>query len=110
MIHRRPGQTDGEGPPDNNDYSVLQDVELRLVIGPPQATNRLRHVQSLLLQFPPQVALGDTDQKFRNRTLWLQHFRSEWSLLKKELPANLHLLSLDALGPDALKKPLGGTT
>ena len=109
-MHRRPGRTDGEGPPVNNDFSVLKDVELRLVIGSPQYANRLRHTLSLLLQFPPQVVIGDSQNKFGGRPSWLNYFISDWSLMGSgaSFPPNLHLLSLDATTPK--RNPVNGTT
>lgn len=109
MIHRRPSHTDGEGPPVSNDFSILKDVELRIVIGTPQYANRLRHVVSLLQQFPPQIIVGDTQNKFAGRVDWLNNFKSNWSLVDgSSFPPNLHLLSLDATAPK--RNPVNGTT
>jgi hypothetical protein len=95
MMHRRSLQGDNRGPV-LDDLDRVEAVSLWLVVGDPKASNALRHRLHFHQNFPPTLFFETAGSP------WPQGSAPASSLLTGELPASLHLASLQARVPTPL--------
>jgi hypothetical protein len=91
MVHRNPDMGDGFGP-GLTDTSEVYPV-LRVVVDSPSGSHGPLHRQPYLINFPLSVF---TDVA-KSASDWSSSYVTEYNLLKAELPASIHFLSLNAL-------------
>eukprot|EP00026_Physarum_polycephalum_P000654 Phypoly_transcript_00655.p1 GENE.Phypoly_transcript_00655~~Phypoly_transcript_00655.p1 ORF type:complete len:1185 (+),score=166.62 Phypoly_transcript_00655:676-4230(+) len=89
MLHRRIFGDDNKGVGHRTDDQSVIDPVIRLVFGSPNDIFKLIYKHVYLLNFPPVVAIGKPiEEKEKSKGV------TSFSLLSKELPANVHLLDL----------------
>ncbi len=96
MLHRRLLQSDNLGPV-CDDLTQLFDVTSWMMYEAAALSRHLRHRMDLLLQFRPVALFGLAGSDIARH--WIDQYNTKWVPLGgKELPPNVHLLTLRAFG------------
>jgi len=91
MIHRNPDMGDGFGP-GLTDTTVVYPA-LRVIVDSPEGSVSSLHRQPYLMNFPVSVFTGIAESP----SDWASNYVTVGSWLTRDLPSNVHLLSISAL-------------
>jgi len=89
MLHRRTLANDAQGPWPLNDSTTIE-IPLRFIVDSQQNSEILRQKLRLNLEYPFQLLFGVTD----SITNWIEGYVATFSPMSQDLPANVHLLTL----------------
>jgi len=97
MVHRNPDMSDGFGPGLTDTTEVYP--TLRVLVDTPQASPKAMKRQNYLLNYP----FGLYSAATTSINSWMSNYRPIVKFLSQDVPANIHLQSLNALDTSTFK-------